>query len=110
MVNKKSGDSLILQKLLEKLEIELGSKEAVWRDILMEKSQTDGLDWFEYWAVNKFYLPILLQYSNKFHTFRYQGDQENSMFMMSKVLNVEIIHHDEPISKKLDKKFREGKR
>jgi len=48
MVNQKFGDSFILQKLLERLELEVGCKENVKKDFLLTKSESDGLTALEY--------------------------------------------------------------
>ena len=99
IVSQKFGDPFILQKLLERLEEETGSKENVKRDFLLEKSGTDGLDVLEYWAASKIHAPIIYKYSSV------SGLPEDDMYTQSKVIDVDIIHNltiEE--EEKLDKK------
>mmetsp|Transcript_33013 Transcript_33013/g.37887 ORF Transcript_33013/g.37887 Transcript_33013/m.37887 type:complete len:168 (+) Transcript_33013:1154-1657(+) len=87
MVSQKFGDSFILQKLLEKLEEETGSKERVKKEFLLQKSETDGLDALEYCAGSKIHAPILYKYSSV------SGLPEDDMYSVSNVLDVDIIHN-----------------
>ena len=48
MMSKSEGDPFILQKLLEKLEMENGGKENVKKDFLVTKNKEDGLSVIEY--------------------------------------------------------------
>lgn len=87
MVSQKFGDSFILQKLLERLEFETGSKETVKNDYLLVKSKSDELNAFEYWAGNKVHAPILFKYKSS------EDEANDDFYSESKVLDVEIIHH-----------------
>jgi uncharacterized protein len=99
MVSQKFGDSFILQKLLERLELEAGGKENVKKEFLMTKSESDGLTALEYWAGSKIHAPILYKYSS------ITGFPDDEWYSASNVLDVDIIHKlslaDE---EKLDKK------
>jgi ankyrin repeat protein len=85
IVSQKFGDAFILQKLLQRLELEVGGKENVKKDFLLTKSDSDGLTTLEYWAGNKFYAPILYQYSSAI------GASEDDLNSDSTVLDVEFI-------------------
>ena len=99
IVSQKFGDTFILQKLLERLEEETGSKENVKKDFLLHKSGTDGLDVLEYWAASKIHAPILYKYSSV------SGIPEDDMYTFSNVIDVDIIHSlSIEEEEKLDKK------
>jgi len=83
MVSRKGGESLILQRLLDMLERECGSRDAVRTQFLLQKSQADGLDCFEYCAGVKVYYPVL---------YKFEHSDEQQMFALSKVVDVEITH------------------
>jgi hypothetical protein len=99
MMKDKYGDSFILQKLLEKLENELGSTEAVLKDFLLTKS-TDGLDVMEYCTGSKVYAPIIYKYGS------ISGLPEDDLYAQSSVLDVDIIHENTVEEEaKVDKKI-----
>lgn len=99
MVSQKFGDSFILQKLLERLEIEVGGKENLKKEFLMTKSETDGLTALEYCAGSKIHAPILYKYSSV------TGIPEDDWYSQSSVLDVDIIHKlSLAEEEKLDKK------
>lgn len=99
MVKDKFGDSFILQKLLERLEQEVGSAEIVKKDFLMAKSESDGLSVIEYCTGSKVHAPIIFKYSSV------AGLPEDDMYSQSTVLDVDILH-DMTLQEeaKLDKK------
>lgn len=100
MMKDKYGDSFILQKLLERLEQELGSAEAVLKEVLLAKSTSDGLDVMEYCTGSKVYAPIIYKYGS------ISGLPEDDLYAQSSVLDVDILHETTVEEEaKLDKKI-----
>ena len=100
LVKQEHGNTITLQNLLERLELEVGSKEKVKNDFLLTKSESDGLTALEYCAGrNKIFAPLLYKYSAVI------GSDENDVFSQSYVTEIEFIH-DLTVEEeeKLDKK------